>query len=236
MDAKVTNVIVVDSHPIVREGLKQFLEEEGVCKVIAEAGDGPGTLAACDEHEHDVLLLNALVPGCNVLELISTYKTRHPENSVVTCYIAEDMSLLHEFKNSGTDGFIGQAAASGEYSAAVQTVIEGGNFFSKNLTDVIFKVNRAAYDRTNEYDLTVRELEILSLLANGFCNKEIANQFDLSIRTVETHRLNIRRKTSSNTLSDLVRVARSLGLSSLGGALHVEEVPLLGAPQHEETA
>ena len=212
-------VVVVDSHPIVREGLRQFLEADNSCKVVAEASDGSAAIFACENHEHDVLLMNAALPSTDVFETIRTIKKVHPQSKVVVCYINEDVSLLQEFRKSGTDGFIVQKAASGEYGAAVKTVTEGGNFFSENLTDVIFSVNRAAGEKSNAYGLTSREMEILSLLANGLCNKEIANKYDLSVRTVETHRLNIRRKTSSNTLSDLVRIARSLGLSSMGGLM-----------------
>ena len=155
---------------------------------------------------------------------------------MVSCYIAEDLSLLQEFRSCGTDGFIGQEANSGEYNAAVQTVIAGDSFFSKNLTDIIFRINQATMDKSNAFGLTTREMEILSLLANGYCNKEIANKFDLSVRTVETHRLNIRRKTSSNTLSDLIRIARSLGLPSLGGSMMKSDQLLLQPPGHVEHA
>ena len=216
---------MVDSHPIVREGLRQFLEAEGVCKVVAEAGDGAAAMFASQQHEHEVILVNAVLPGSDIFELIQTYKAEHENRKVVVCYIHEHASLLHEFRKSGADGFIGQHANSDEYSAAVKTVVAHGNFFSGNLTDVIFKLGRGVSDSGNAYGLTNRELEILSLLANGLCNKEIANRFDLSVRTVETHRLNIRRKTTSNTLSDLVRVARSLGIAHLGdlGPTNIEQ-------------
>jgi len=225
MNATETRVVVVDSHPIVREGLRQFLEANGGCRVIAEAGDAEAALYASENHEHDVLLTNATIPGSDIFRLIQNFKKKFPERKVVVCYIGQDAGLLQEFKNAGTDGFIGQNATSGEYSVAVKAVIEGGNFFSENLTNIIFQVKSAVAGRKNAYDLTNRELEVLSLLANGYCNKEIANKHNLSVRTVETHRLSIRRKTNSNTLSHLVRVARSLGLSSMGGEMTLDEEP-----------
>jgi len=85
------------------------------------------------------------------------------------------------------------------------------------MADTIFQVSQATSEKRNAYGLTGRELEILSLLSSGFCNKEVANKYELSVRTVEAHRLNIRRKTQSNTLSDLVRISRSLGLANLSG-------------------
>lgn len=228
MDSKEIKVLVVDSHPIVREGLRQFLETRGNCKVVAEAGDAEAGLYASSKHDHDVLLTNASVPGSDVFEFILKYKKNAPERKVVVCYIGQDAGLLQEFKKSGTDGFIGQNATSGEYSAAVEAVMEGGNFFSENLTDVLFQVRSASIGKKNAYDLTNRELEVLSLLASGYCNKEIANKHNLSVRTVETHRLSIRRKTNSNTLSHLVRVARSLGLSNMAGDTQLDNDPMKG--------
>lgn len=216
MDKEQYEVLVVDSHPIVREGLKQFLEADGVCRVVAEAGDGPAALFASVQHDHQVLLINAVLPGSDIFEIINSYKTDFPDRQVVVCHVNAELGLLQEFRKNGVDAFIGQQANSIEYSTAVRAVMAGGNFLSRNLSDVIFKIGGSTSQLGNAYGLTGRELEILSLLANGLCNKEIANRFDLSVRTVETHRLNIRRKTSSNTLSDLVRIARSLGIAHLG--------------------
>ncbi len=222
MNSNETRVIVVDSHPIVREGLRQFLESDNQCIVSGEAGDTDAALYASEKHDHEVLLMSASLPGSDVFEFIRAFKKLYPNRKVVVCYIKQDASLLQEFKQCGTDGFIGQNATSGEYSVAVKAVMEGGNFFSENLTNILFQAKYTATNQKNAYDLTARELEILSLLANGYCNKEVANKYDLSVRTVETHRLNIRRKTKSNTLSQLVRVARSLGLSNMGGEVNLE--------------
>lgn len=218
MPVEKIRVLVVDPHPIVREGLRQFLEALDTCKVVAEAGDAETALEACSENDHDVMLINSILPGADIFDVIGRYKQMDETRKVVVCHVAADLSLLQEFHRCGTDGYIGQHAGSGEYSIAVRTVIEGGSFLSGNLAEVLFKVGKVSSDTANAYGLTSRELEILSLLANGLCNKEIANHFDLSVRTVEAHRLNIRRKTTSNTLSELVRVARSLGISHLGAA------------------
>jgi DNA-binding NarL/FixJ family response regulator len=211
-------VMIVDSHPIVREGLRQFLEEDGFCIVTAEAGDGKSALEVSEQTEHDVLLINSTLPGSDIFDILAQYKKLNPSCKIVACYINDDTNLLHEFRKFGVDGFIGKQAESTEYASAVKTVADGGNYFSRNLADAIFKLPRAGSDPGHAYGLTGREVEILALLANGLCNKEIANEFDLSVRTVETHRLNIRRKTSSNTLSDLVKIARSIGITHLGDA------------------
>ncbi|KAG1700382.1 Transcriptional regulatory protein MctR [Nymphon striatum] len=139
------------------------------------------------------------------------------EFKVIISSIEEDANVLHDLRKCGADGFISKDATSGEYSAAVQAVTAGGLYFSQNMANTIFQVALATNDKRNAYGLTGREMEILSLLSSGYCNKEVANKYDLSVRTVEAHRLNIRRKTQSNTLSDLVRVSRSLGLANMTG-------------------
>jgi len=104
MDVSETQVVVVDSHPIVREGLRQFLEATGGCIVIAEAGDVDAALYASEKHEHEVLLMSASLPGSDVFEFIRTFKKQYPTRKVVVCYIRQDASLLQEFKQCGTDG------------------------------------------------------------------------------------------------------------------------------------
>lgn len=216
MEKKFIGIIIVESHPIVREGLRNAIEAYGTCKVAGEAEDGSSAILACDTHEHDVVIINAVIPGCDTFELISSIKKR-TNKKIIVSYIAEDSTVLHELRKCGVDGFIGKEAASSEYYAAIKAVNQGGLYFSQNMADLIFRVARATSDKKNAYGLTGRELEVLSMLASGYCNKEVANKHDLSVRTVEAHRLNIRRKTQSNTLSDLVRISRSLGLASMAG-------------------
>jgi len=218
MEEKCIKVILVENHPIVREGLRASLESSSKVKVVAEAEDGASAVLACDTNEHDVLVINAVLPGCDTFQLITEIKKKS-KNKIVVSSIDQDVNVLYDIRKCGANGFIGKDASSNEYLAAISTVNVGGIYFSKNMADTIFQVSQATSDKRNAYGLTGRELEILSMLSSGFCNKEVANKYDLSVRTVEAHRLNIRRKTQSNTLSDLVRISRSLGLANLSGNL-----------------
>lgn len=218
MSDKCIKIILVENHPIVREGLRASLEADVTYKVIAEAEDGPSAILACEKHPHDVLVINAVLPGSDTYQIISTIKNR-TQNKIVVSSIEQDVNSLHDLKKCGVDGFLGKDARSSEYAIAIKAAFEGGLYFSRNMADAIFQVAQATSDKTNAYGLTGRELEILSLLSSGYCNKEVANRYELSVRTVEAHRLNIRRKTQSNTLSDLVRISRSLGLANMAGNL-----------------
>lgn len=221
MNENCIRVVLVENHPIVREGLRKSLEADANCQVVAEAEDGTSAIFACDKHEHDVLVINAVLSGADTYQIISSVKKRH-ESKIVVSGIAQDANTLHDLKKCGAEGFLGKDASSLEYVAAINAVSTGGVYLSQNMANAIFQVAQATTDKANAYGLTGRELEILSLLSSGYCNKEVANKYDLSVRTVEAHRLNIRRKTQSNTLSDLVRISRSLGLASMGGHLSRE--------------
>ena len=216
MNKPATKVIIVDEHPLVREGMKKFLEDDGSSEVVAEAGLPGEALDICSTTTHDVVLISASMPEFMLTELIRNLTKAKPKARIIICYVEEDLRFIQDLRRYGADGFIGRKATSGEYSAAVHSAMEDGVFFSSNLSATLFMEPSETAAKANPFGLTGRELDILSKLSNGLCNKEIANELDLSVRTVETHRQNIRRKTNSNTLSDLVRVARSMGLPNKG--------------------
>lgn len=218
MEDKLIKVVLVENHPIVRQGLKTYLEANAEIEVVAEADDGSAAIFACEKHKHDIVIINAVLPGSDTFQVISTIKKK-ANSKIIVSSIDQDINILHDIRKSGADGFIGKEALASEYLAAISTLNVGGTYFSQNMADTIFQVSSATSEKRNAYGLTGRELEILSLLSSGFCNKEVANKYELSVRTVEAHRLNIRRKTQSNTLSDLVRISRSLGLANLSGNL-----------------
>lgn len=216
MEDKYIKVVLVENHPIVRQGLKTYLEANAKIEVVAEAEDGPAALFACEKHDHDIVIINAVLPGSDTFRVISSMKKKS-NSKIIVSSIEQDINILYDIRKCGADGFIRKDALASEYLAAISTLTVGGTYFSQNMADTIFQVSQATTEKRNAYGLTGRELEILSLLSSGFCNKEVANKYDLSVRTVEAHRLNIRRKTQSNTLSDLVRISRSLGLANLSG-------------------
>lgn len=211
-------VLIADPSTATSVGVKRFLEVPGTCEIAIVFGDGLDIHQIISKNDHDVLLVDAVVPGTDIFGTIGTYKKCFPTRKVLVCRVPVDLPLLQELYRSGADGFISEDANAVDYRNAVRTVVGGGTFLSRNLTKIALSVERIINDPENAYGLTNREIEVLSLLADGLCNKEIANRFGLSVRTIEAHRLNIRRKTSSGTLSELVQVARSLGISHFGEA------------------
>jgi DNA-binding NarL/FixJ family response regulator len=216
MDQMQTRVILVDTHPILRDGLRNSLEADGGYTVVGEASDGPSAIRTCENNPYDALIINALLPGSDRLQVLSTIK-KNTDRKIIVSSVEQDLNSLHDIRKCGVDGFLGKDASSKEYLAAINTVMQGGVYFSQNIANTFFIGSQSTSEKRNAYGLTERELEVLSMLSSGYCNKEVANKYELSVRTVEAHRLNIRRKTQSNTLSDLVRISRSLGLANMSG-------------------
>src|SRR4051794_29839759 len=212
------DVIVVDPHPVVREGLRLSLERDPALRIIAEAEDALAAFFAGRQHAHSVLLINAILPGSNTLDVVRDYAKAFSGVKILTCSVAEDAALVADFLGCGCSGLLGRDAKSKEYIAATHAVLAGGIYLSANLAHRLLADRSASASRAGAYGLTGREIDVLRLLTNGLSNKEVANRLGLSVRTVEAHRLRIRQKTSAGVLSELVRIARAIGLSPMGGA------------------
>ncbi|MCC2113606.1 MAG: response regulator transcription factor, partial [Hyphomicrobiales bacterium] len=169
-------------------------------------------------HTPDVVLLDASLTKINTHETARRLQDLSEDIRILVCYLAADPFEVQELIQAGVAGFVGKNAEPLEYANAVRAVAGGGNYFSNSLIGKLFSGRATPMNGVNLYNLTQRETEVLRLLADGMSNKEIARRLDLSVRTVETHRLNIRRKTKAYGLSDLVRVARKLGLKADGTA------------------
>ncbi len=204
-------IIIVDPHPLVREGLRLSLERKHNVEVVAEAGDGMAGLYAAAKFPEAILLTNASLPDTSAVDLVRRFQSEARQGTgVVICHLPQNASLIRQFVENCAKAFIGQNAGSREYAAAIEAVLAGGIFMSSNLLDCLLLDKDTGRNRINPYKLTDREVEVLNCLARGFSNKEVANEFELSVRTVEAHRFSIRQKTGANVLSELVRISRMI--------------------------
>jgi DNA-binding NarL/FixJ family response regulator len=204
-------IVLVDPHPLAREGLRINLERRSNIHVVAEAGDGAAGLYAAARHQESILVANVQLPDMQVAELLARFHAEPNRGpGVIVCQVPSNAALIRRLLDSYVTAFVGQNAGPGEYLAAIEAVLCGGVFMSANLFECIVADRNAGAARANPYRLTDRELEVLQMLSNGLSNKEVANLLNLSVRTVEAHRFTIRQKTGANMLSELFRIARSL--------------------------
>lgn len=207
-----TRIAIADAQPIIREGLRISLERDGDVEVVAEAGDGYAAALAVSSQRPDVVILDADLRKLDTHEAVTRIRAQSPQTKVLISYVSKEAFEIQAFIEAGVSGFISKTATPREYAQAVRTIACGGVYFSSALMGQLFSTRKQCRGGLNSYGLTARETEILRFICGGFSNKDIARRLDLSVRTVETHRLNIRKKTNAGRLRDLVHIGRQLGL------------------------
>ena len=199
-------IVLADDHEIVRTGLRLILETVPDMTVIAEAADLESTVRHVRGHGPEVLVLDLNMGGESSLPLIPRIVAEHPGTRIVVLTMQNDPAFALEALRAGALGYVLKQAAGEELVEAVRRAAVGKTYLNPRLGAQI----AAAPERTGALPdgLSKREVEVLSLLALGHTNAEIAEQLILSVRTVETHRANLQGKTGKHSRAELVRYAR----------------------------
>lgn len=196
-------LMLVDDHPLVREGLHARLALEPNFYVVAEAGSGEEALALAAACRPSHVLTDLSMRGMNGIELTAKLKAQAPEVSVIVLSMHSSKEYVTNALAAGARGYVLKDGPSREIVAAVHAVAAGGLYLSAGLP-----TTQAC---TPENTPTEREREILILLAQGYSNKLIAKALAISVRTVESHRFTIRRKLGIDTPAALVRYVLDRG-------------------------
>lgn len=193
--ADVIRVLIVDDHPVVRQGLRSFLSTREGIEVVGEAGDGEAALAEVDRLHPDVVLMDLVMPGAGGVATIRRISEDHPEVAtlVLTSFSSEDDVI--PAVAAGAAGYLLKDVAPLELEAAVRAVHRReGQLDPKVVSRVMGEVARASASPSPLSELTPRELEVLRLLAGGRSNRDLATELYVSERTVKTHVSNILAK------------------------------------------
>ena len=194
-------LVLADDHAVVRSGLRMLLEAEADITVLAEAGEIDATHRKVLAHKPDVLVLDLNMPGPPSLPAIPALAEA---TAVVVLTMQNDPAFAREAFQAGARGYVLKEAADAELVQAVRAAAEGRTYLNPELGA---RLAAAPPPSGPPDDLTERELEILRLIALGHTNAEIGKQLYLSVRTVESHRAHIQRKTRRTTRAELVRYA-----------------------------
>ena len=207
-------ILIADDHGVLRAGLRALLNAEPELEVVGEAGDGDEALRLATQLRPDVLLLDISMPGPGGIEVTRRVKQALPDTRVLILTVHEDESLLREAIQAGAAGYIIKRAVESELINAIQAVWRGDVYIHPAMTRALLKeVAPATFsDETPVEPLTPRETEVLQLIAQGYTNRQIAEQLTISVRTVETHRANLMDKLGLRSRVELVRYAREHGL------------------------
>ncbi len=209
-------VLVVDDHPVVRKGLQICLAGQERLKIVGEASDGNEALRKTRELGPDIVLMDISMPGMNGLVVTELLRKETPKVKVLVLSMHGNREYIFRIIQAGAHGYVSKGAPPEELVRAIESICAGKPFFSP-------EVARAALDQLVNSGgkkepfnrLTQREREVLTLIAEGKSNKEIASQLGIGVRTIETHRERIMRKLGIHTVAGLTRFAISSGVISL---------------------
>ena len=202
-------VVIVDDHSLVRDGLRARLSVVPGLQVVGEAASGEQALALAAADPPDLMLVDVGMRGMNGIELATELRERHPQIRVLMLSMYDNREYVLSAIRAGARGYVLKESPTEEIIAAISAVWAGGNYYSAQVSSLVAQSGRMASP------LTAREHEVLLLLAHGRSNKLVARHLDISVRTVETHRLSLRRKLGVDSASDLLKIALANGWTTL---------------------
>lgn len=188
-------VMLVDDHKMIREGMKQLLEFDNEIKVIAEASGGAECLEILQEKIPDLLLLDINMPEMNGIEVVKKIRKNNIPVKILMLTVHKEVEYLLHLMDLGIEGYILKDSDSTELIKAIEAVVKGETYIQAELMPALnSKLVKRDTDREKLDVLTDREIEVLKLVAEGKFNKEIAAQLHISERTVKNHISNIFKK------------------------------------------
>ena len=211
-------IIIADDHAIVRQGIGHVLEAIGGLEVIAEAGDGQELLDLLESHDPDMLLLDISMPNKTGLEVARELRERGSEIPILILSMHDNPEYVLEAVRAGADGYLLKDTAPAELRRAIEVVHGGKEYFAERVTHQLSVALREELEREQQRtrldQLTGREREVLVRVADGRTNREIAEEFGISPRTVETHRERVMAKLRIRTVAGLTRFVLEHGVGA----------------------
>lgn len=194
-------VVLIDDHALVRDGIRALLMAVPELDVVGEAGGGTEALKLLGRIEADVVLMDIGLKDVNGLELTQSLRQQFPDLRVLILSMYDNQEYLNTSVKVGARGYVLKDAPSREIIVAIEAIAAGGTYYSEGIAA------KLGTRGTEERELTPREREVLLMLAQGHNNKTMARALQISVRTVETHRLSIRRKLDIDRPADLMKHA-----------------------------
>ena len=203
-------ILIVDDHPIFREGLTQSINRETDLTVCGEAENASQALDSVAKLAPDLVMVDITLPGKSGLELIKDLRASHPHLAILAVSMHEESFYASRILRAGARGYVMKQETPQTLLHAIRQVLEGKIYVSARMSAQILESYSGPRLRASTSpieELSDREFEIFHLIGQGRNNQEIAQQLHLSLKTVAVHQGNIRRKLSLATSSDLIRLA-----------------------------
>lgn len=212
-------VLLADDHQIIKDGIRSLLKDVDDITIVGETENGKQVIEELGKTaEIDVVLLDINMPEMNGIEAAAYIKSKFPKVKILALTMHEEEEYISKILQSGALGYILKKTGKEELIAAIRTVNEGKSYVSKEVGNILFekiiKGNPGTDSQNSESPiLTLREKEILNLIANEFTNPEIAEKLFISARTVDAHRRNLLEKLGVKNTAGLVKYAIQNGIA-----------------------
>ncbi|HRI82550.1 MAG TPA: response regulator transcription factor [Opitutaceae bacterium] len=204
-------VLLVDDHPLVREGVRACLAPVAHLNVVGEAADGGEALRLTRLLEPDVVLMDVNMPGMSGLEATVRLQREAPGVRVLALTIHDRREYVLQLMHAGAAGYVTKEAPPAELIRAIEVVARGGSYFSSQAARAL----RPDGETVKASKLTAREREVLALVAEGLSNKDIASRLRVEVRTIESHRSRLMDKLDIHSVAGLTRYALAQGYVQL---------------------
>ncbi len=212
------SIVIVDDHPLFREGLKAIIGRNPRYKVVGEAGSGQQGLEMAHQTKADLIMIDLSLPDMNGIQLTRKLRTEFPATAIIIVTMHAKVDYISEAFQAGATGYVVKESAAEGLLKGIETVLKGDYFLdsavSSQVVQTLMKLPGKETKITDAHyaTLTAREQEILRLLAEGMSTREIAQKLWISPNTGENHRANIMHKLDLHSTLELVRYAAKLGL------------------------
>ncbi|MCR4294668.1 MAG: response regulator transcription factor [Elusimicrobia bacterium] len=208
-------VFLVDDHPVVREGVRTYLTHHSIT-VVGEAGDAKEALRKVKRLAPDVIVLDVNLPEIDGGELARRLRRLVPKSKLIAFSIHSSEEYVVKMARCGVQGYVTKDQPPVELVEAIRHVHQGGLHFPAGMTDILLAASpESSLSVPGGAQLTAREIEVLTLLSEGFSNKAVAAKLGINVRTAETHRENLTHKLKIPTVAGLTKYAISHGLTAL---------------------
>lgn len=206
-------VLIADDHSIVRAGLCRLMEDSTEISVVAEADDGRQALAQAEENKPDVAVIDLSMPGMDGLELIGHLLVLYPGLPIIVLTMHEEEQYVVRAIGAGAMGYISKRSAPEQLVKAIRKVHGGGRYLSEEAAEALaVHMAGGGSGRSMLDDLSNREVQVLRRLALGQTNREIAESYNISVKTVDTYRFRLLKKLNLRNNADISRFAIQNGL------------------------
>jgi DNA-binding NarL/FixJ family response regulator len=203
-------ILIVDDHPVVRNGLRMLIDDEPDLIVCGEAGDADEAIRALDAKKPDLVIVDLSLKGSSGLELIKRIKSRNSASKMLVSSMFDESLYAERVLNAGALGYVSKQEAMEKVIEAIRCVLSGRVYLSTAMSDrMLHRLARdqKAIERSPVETLSDRELEVFEMIGRGRTTAEIANQLHLSVKTVETHREKVKAKLGLKSAAELYQYA-----------------------------